>query len=409
MRPEGAPSKIDKGKEEFKRFEEELVEHHRGEMKRELAGKLEEMDRAAAEELLKRGRYIDKGYVRRRVQTSLGRVWVKIKRLKRRGGSGSLYALFGQCGISRVSERAQEHCVQVAVGQSYEMSRETLKQLSGMELSRMGIWKVVQSRGKKERERVEEQRRKVFELGEMPRAEKPKKKAVVVEIDGTMVASREVTEIEEVRGKRKMEVKLGVAFTGTKPVSRNRRRTQERMVYGDAAPAEEFGERWYGECLRHGIEPETDVHLIGDGAAWIRNLQRTIHPGSRYTLDAYHLRKAAGQVLTERQDKQFCSLVWRDRAPTKALEYVRRLQPSDGEHRLELHTFCLYLERNLDGMRYDRPGPVGSGVVEKAADIVVGRRMKRRGMSWSRQGANNLLALRVRSLNEAFDRRASAS
>ena len=40
MRPEGAPSKIDKGKEEFKRFEEELVEHHRGEMKRELAGKL---------------------------------------------------------------------------------------------------------------------------------------------------------------------------------------------------------------------------------------------------------------------------------------------------------------------------------------------------------------------------------
>ena len=276
----GAQEKVGNGKEEFKRFEEELVGRHREQMLQEMKAKLEGMDRAAADEVLTRGRYLDKGYVRRRVQTSLGGVWVRIRRLKRRGRSGSLYALFGQCGIPRVSERAQEHCVQVAVGQSYEMSRETLKQLSGMELSRMGIWKVVQSRGKKERERVEEQRRKVFELGEMPKAEKPTKKAVVVEIDGTMVASREVTEIEEVKGKRKMEVKLGVAFTGTKQLSRNRRRTEQRMVYGETAPAEEFGERWYGECLRHGIQPETDVHLIGDGAAWIRNLQRTIHPGN---------------------------------------------------------------------------------------------------------------------------------
>jgi hypothetical protein len=405
MTPEGAQKKVDKGKEEFKRFEEELVERHRGEMKREIAKKLEELDEEASQELLKTGRYVDKGKVRRKVQTSVGVVGVRIKRLKRKGRSGSMYALFGVCGISRVTERAQQQCVQVAIGQSYETSRETLKQLTGMEMGRMGIWKVIQLRGNEERERVEEQRRKVFEFGEIPRTDKATKKAVIVQMDGTMVASREVTGVEEVRGKRKMEVKLGVAFTGTRVVGRNRRRTQERMVYGEIAPAEEFGERWYGECLRHGIEPETKVHFLGDGAGWIRNLQQSVHPGSRYTLDAYHLRKAAREVLTERQYEQFCSLVWGDRQPTEALSYVRRLHPSDGEHAFELGRFCQYLERNLDGMRYDRPGMVGSGVVEKAADIVVGRRMKRRGMSWSRKGANNLLALRVRSLNEAFDRR----
>ncbi|GJQ21555.1 MAG: hypothetical protein HBSIN02_19100 [Bacteroidia bacterium] len=401
----GAHQKVGKGQEEFKRFEEELVGRHREQMLQEMKGKLQEMDGAAAEELLQTGRYIDKGYVRRRVQTSVGAVWVRIKRLKRKGGSGSVYGLFAVCGVSRVSERAQEHCVQVAVGQSYETSRETLRQLSGMQMSRMGIWKVVQAKGKGERERVEEQRQKVFELGEIPVSDKPPKKAVVVEIDGTMLASREVTDIEEVKGKRKMEVKLGVAFTGTKLVSKNRRRSVERRVYGEIARAEEFGERWYGECLRHGIGPETRVHLIADGAAWIRNLQRAIHPGSRYTLDAYHLQKAAREVLTERQYQHFRSLVWSNHAHA-ALHYVERLQPSDREHREELENFSAYLERNLDGMRYDRPGPVGSGVVEKAADVVVGRRMKRRGMSWSRQGANNLLALRVRSLNEAFDRRA---
>lgn len=399
----GAHQKVAKGQEEFKQFEEELVGRHREQMLQELKGKLEEMDRAGAEELLKTGRYIDKGYVRRKVQTSVGVVWISIKRLKRKGRFGSVYALFAVCGMGRISERAQEQCVQVAVGQSYETSRETLRQLSGMQISRMGIWKVVQAKGKQERERVEEQRQKVFKLGEIPVADKPPKKAVVVEIDGTMLASREVTDIEEVKGKRRMEVKLGVAFTGTKLVSKNRRRTVERRVYGEIAPAEDFGERWYGECLRHGIEPETRVHLIADGAAWIRNLQRAIHPGSRYTLDAYHLQKAAREVLTERQYQHFRSLVWSNQALT-ALHYVERLRPSDREHREELENFSAYLERNLDGMRYDRPGPVGSGVVEKAADVVVGRRMKRRGMSWSRQGANNLLALRVRSLNQAFDR-----
>jgi hypothetical protein len=403
----GAQQKVGKAQEEIKRFEEEVVRRHREQMLEEMKAKLEQLDRAEAEELLKTGRYIDKGYVRRKVQTSVGAVSVRIKRLKRRVGPGSVYALFEVCGVGRITERAQEHCVQVAVGQSYETSRETLRRLSGMQMSRMGIWKVVQAKGKEKRERVEEQRQKVFALGELPVSDKPAKKAVVVEIDGTMLASREVTDIEEVRGKRKMEVKLGVAFTGTQRVSKNRRRTVQRMVYGDIASAEEFGERWYGECLRQGIEPETRVHLIADGAAWIRNLQRAIHPGSRYTLDAYHLQKAARQVLTERQYHHFRSLVWTHHAPA-ALQYVRRLQPSDREHREELENFAAYLERNLDGMHYDRPGPVGSGVIEKAADIVVGRRMKRRGMTWSREGANNLLALRVHFLNELSDRRASA-
>jgi hypothetical protein len=40
--------------------------------------------------------------------------------------------------------------------------------------------------------------------------------------------------------------------------------------------------------------------------------------------------------------------------------------------------------------------PRGSGVVEHNVDLIVARRFKRQGMrSWSRRGANNLLAIRV--------------
>jgi len=38
---------------------------------------------------------------------------------------------------------------------------------------------------------------------------------------------------------------------------------------------------------------------------------------------------------------------------------------------------------------------VGSGAVEKNIELLIGRRFKKRGMSWSRDGANNLLKLRV--------------
>ena len=338
------------------------------------------------------------------METSVGRIWVRLKRLKRRKGEGSVYALFDECGVGRVSERAEEDCVQVGVGQSYETSRETLRRLSGMEMSRMGIWKVVQRKGKQERERVEEQRRKIFEHGEIPPSQRPTKDAAVVEIDGVLVGTREVTEIEEVRGKRRMEVKVGVAFTATEQVSKGRRRTVERTLYGEIGSAEEFGERWYGECLRYGIEPETHIDVLGDGAAWIRTVQRTMFPGSRYTLDLYHLQRAAREVLTQRQYRHLCSLVWAHQ-PEGALHYVRRLLPSDPEHSHELGDFCAYIERNIDGMHYHRPGHVGSGVVEKAADIVVARRMKRRGMSWSREGGNNLLALRLLALNNSYDRR----
>lgn len=70
----GAQKKISNGNEEFKRFEEAVVKRHTEEMKRELAKKLEEMDRMAAEELLKTGQYVDKGCPRRKVQTSVGAV-----------------------------------------------------------------------------------------------------------------------------------------------------------------------------------------------------------------------------------------------------------------------------------------------------------------------------------------------
>lgn len=50
-------------------------------------------------------------------------------------------------------------------------------------------------------------------------------------------------------------------------------------------------------------------------------------------------------------------------------------------------------------MRYTAGDINGSGAIEKMADLVVKKPMKRQGMTWSRAGANNILALRSVYLN----------
>jgi len=47
---------------------------------------------------------------------------------------------------------------------------------------------------------------------------------------------------------------------------------------------------------------------------------------------------------------------------------------------------------------------IGSGGVEKANDVIVARRMKRRGMHWSEESADALAALKTLWLNQGWDR-----
>ena len=71
-----------------------------------------------------------------------------------------------------------------------------------------------------------------------------------------------------------------------------------------------------------------------------------------------------------------------------------------------------YIETNLDGiwaidsLKGKVPKEVlvvGSGAIEKNVDINIARRFKGRGMSWSRQGARNLMVFRIMGANNEFD------
>lgn len=70
-----------------------------------------------------------------------------------------------------------------------------------------------------------------------------------------------------------------------------------------------------------------------------------------------------------------------------------------------------YLERNWQGLygswslrekvEAQEVLVVGSAAVEKNIELVIGRRFKKRGMSWSGAGANNVLKLRIHRQDRA--------
>ena len=400
MRSDRGQKNIEKYQETINEREAEIIARHRRLALEEISMMYEALDKELSQELLETGRYRDAGYVQRRVQTGIGLIKPRTRRLKRKKRCGSVYPIYSVGKVGRVSGVARERCIQAAIGQSYEQSQKTLKILSGMEMSRMGIWKVIQETGEAERKKQETERAAMFEQGVLPSSCQPHKDKAVVEVDGILIGSRrEVLESQTVAGVRRMEVKVGVAFSGVCQESPSRRRTVGRSIHARISSSEEFAEAWYVHCLQHGIDEQTSIHVLGDGAPWIRSVRAQSFPGSRYTLDLCHLRRNARAVLTERQYKEFSQFIWSG-SGDEMISYIRRLRPSDGVHREELHNFQEYLEANREGLVYQRGKLNGSGAIEKTVDILVARRMKRRGMSWSKDGANNIIALRALALNQ---------
>ena len=91
------------------------------------------------------------------------------------------------------------------------------------------------------------------------------------------------------------------------------------------------------------------------------------------------------------------------------LEYIQRLLSRfrNKKKRYHLKKLAGYIERNRDGIWYDEARKngisIGAGSADKAGDILICRRMKLRGMRWSRKGADAVLSIRILVCNGEWD------
>ena len=165
-----------------------------------------------------------------------------------------------------------------------------------------------------------------------------------------------------------------------------------------------------------GIDNQEQLVILSDGARWINKLAQTQYPKATLILDWWHLKRRVWQTVRglpadelsdqERQawGQQWIDQLWRGQS-RQTLKSILVLASQLAEPPLDqpaqlaerslpaLHQFISNNQAAMiDYHHFQQAGYyIGSALVEKAVDLLVCRRQKRRGQNWSRTGADRLL------------------
>jgi hypothetical protein len=159
--------------------------------------------------------------------------------------------------------------------------------------------------------------------------------------------------------------------------------------------------------------------LISDGARWIRTVFRerlAPLPRSTHLLDWHHLaakcRDLSSRICRDKEAKgaflrRLCRRLWAGKV-AEAVIWLERYRRR-AKHVAVLDELIVYLQARSEWVPNYRQRRrarqyIGSGHGEKANDLIVARRQKRRGMQWSLETSETLAALRTLLLNGGWER-----
>jgi hypothetical protein len=215
------------------------------------------------------------------------------------------------------------------------------------------------------------------------------------------------------------EVKLGCVFTQTRwdkkgyPI-----RDPDSTTYtGAIENADAFGKRLYLEAWNRGWSHAAKKVVIGDGAEWIWNNTELHFPDAIRIIDLYHARQHLWDVARRvHPNDDTGQKAWMKIHQKRLLDKgkieklvlaLRSISTANPEAADKIRIEADYFENNAERMRYPRFRRqhlfVGSGVIEAGCKTVIGARLKQSGMFWTVRGANAIIALRCRHLNNRFE------
>lgn len=180
------------------------------------------------------------------------------------------------------------------------------------------------------------------------------------------------------------------------------------------ANVDEVGRRW-AHCVRDaGWGLQSHIHVVADGAEWIR-LQSESLFGDQHQLlcDFYHVSEylaAASKVADPSRSQRWRTTqqlrLKRGASARVSEELAAHREPPDTptEQAPVTHAYR-YLQNRRDSLDYpsalERGLPIGSGLIESAHRHVLQARLKRAGTCWLPQTAEVMAQLRVlRSNNQ---------
>ena len=332
------------------------------------------------------------------------------------------FPLDRQLGISSRgwSERVEKQVIRLtARGDSFAEAVEDYEELIGLRLLKTTAWERTQERGERLRKQRMEQAEKAWES--------PKRQAIMpgeelearnkaVSMDGVQVY---------ILGEGWKEVKVGCVFEFETHRRCRRRSTEKEDVVKAKHQSytaylggpETFGKLLSAEAERRGYDRAQRRASIGDGAKWIWKLTGLCFPTSHEIADWYHgmdhlwhvsrLIHGEGTASSKRWVKRHEDDLWLGQVHSVVEAIEASTEGLSTEAQEEAQTEAGYFRNNARRMQYqefrEEGYPLGSGTIESGCKNLVTKRMKGPGMRWSRNGAQNMLALRAEYLSDRWD------
>jgi len=341
---------------------------------------------------------------RERTLTTVFGVEIRYRRrgYRKRGLEGYEYRypldeLLGIKGEERFCPLVQQIAVELATKMSFREAAHFMQQYLLVPVSHQEIHKWLQEAGKARIQEEEEVRRAIFENGEVPDGEK-EAELVVVEVDGVVISLQRSQQ-------KRAEIKLGALHEGWEPETpaQKRFRLKEKDCWGGILEENVFWE--YGVSHYYSRYREVGKVVVnGDGAGWVKAAREYL-PGAEIYLDPFHRNRALNENLSfapELLQKAYdclseADLVGLEGVLNEALTRASSERQREGVRRLKKYLGGGYniLDWRKAGEELpDIPYLGGLGASESQINHVIAVRMKKRGMSWTVDGANNMTQLR---------------
>jgi DNA-directed RNA polymerase subunit RPC12/RpoP len=150
----------------------------------------------------------------------------------------------------------------------------------------------------------------------------------------------------------------------------------------------------------------TDAHplfILSDGARYIAGGIETHFPQSIHLLDIFHLKSRVAELIDEPhplyERSQEAIRTYDPSLLLAVIDAVRVYDEPQRELKKKLYGYVLRNAQAIYNHRDPRTRVHGSASAEKAVDLLIARRFKNRGMSWTEPGCEVLLQFQVLDYN----------
>jgi hypothetical protein len=220
-----------------------------------------------------------------------------------------------------------------------------------------------------------------------------------------------------IRGRKKeqwLEMKVASFFSNLTPVSKERQEVMDASFAASACPTwSEFVEPVTREAQRRGLQGREEVEFVCDGASGIWSLCEMVFPYAKPRLDLYHAKRKISQRTRQVYDQnprkkghqEYLQGCLEKGQVDVAINYLQKHLPRDEYKKAAAGKLIGYLQRHKNRIpNYEQVkaagGTVSSGLMEKANDLIVARRLKAGIMHWTRAGAEPVIKRRTAFINQ---------